>query len=1008
MAASADSVGIALRIRSREDDHVEPSFAYCKGLFDANIVGQMSGHFLTLLHAIVETPKAPIRALNMMPAEERALILDCYSGRSTEYPRLSIPELFAEQVNLRPDAEALVFGADRLTYTELDLRSNQVAQYLCGQGISHEDRVGIFMDRSADLIVSALGILKAGGAYVPIDPDYPAERLKFIAEDTSVRWVLTQHGVEKQLPTAAPLVYIDTADSPILKCSSDPVTTVSTPESSAVVIYTSGSTGQPKAARIPHRAVVRTVRNTNYIDARPDDCIAQVASPSFDAAIMEMWLALLNGATLVGIKRETLLDPPRLIQVIQKEKLTVLILNTAHVHQLGREAPQCLKGVRKVLFGGEAAEPEPLRKLLQQVGPSVLVNGYGPAECCVITTFHEITSIPDDAKVVPIGRPVVNARVYLLDERQEPVALGVPGEIYIGGDGAALGYLNRPDLTAQRFVADPFSGQAGALLYRTGDLARMRPDGEMEFIGRIDEQVKIRGHRIELAEVRQAICAHPAVKQAFLTVREDRPGDKRLVAYVTLHGQLASATESLRTHVKGKLPSHMLPSSFVILDSIPINTNGKVDKKSLPAPHDRPEISTAYKAPETKLECALTEIWRELLRIDRVGVNDNFFELGGHSLLAATLMLRIGDETGQNVPVSILFEAPTIAELARKLGCGVFSESSAVLVPLHKPDRDVGLTPFFYVDALGNSLFAIHKMASLLRRDRAIYALQYPGFARQRPQTGSIETIEETYLSEIQKIQPNGPYYLGGYCIGGLIAYEIAQQLRAAGQKVELLVLIEAFVPGKLQYLHERTGLTEFLDNHIAEFLLRSGRSRMDYLKLVFTNSVHRAKRALGWREPEVLVHQQRINEANARIAKEYVPKPYAGKIIHLMGSDVPSRAYADRRLAWSSLAAGGFEVFVVPGTHYSWADESNIRVTAERLQVYLDRADAGHLQAATVLPKPNRAPVRTESRRHMSSRSLTPTYSAVSDRQPLGRNRKPIATIVGEVNVQRSLHGNI
>jgi len=450
-----EGVDLSLRICSYRDV-IEPALHYRSDLFEPETIERMSRHLTRLLEEIAIRSAGSLGELDMMPPDERALILGLYAGNYADFPQACLHQLFVEQVALRPDAEAVVFGRERLTYRQLDERSNQIAQFLVGEGIRPEDRVGVFMNRSADMIVSMLGILKAGGAYVPIDPDYPAERLRFIAEDTAVRWVLTQLGVDTILPAAAPSICVDAVDSPIRKCSHESVVNRSTPESIAVVIYTSGSTGDPKAACVPHRAAVRTVRNTNYIQVVPEDRVAQAGSPSFDAAILEIWLALVNGATLVGVPRHALLGPAELTRLLRAERISILALNTSYVHQIARDTPEVLKNVRKVLFGGEAAEPGPLRELLKHLGPGVLINGYGPAEGCVITTYHEITHIPEDAISVSIGHPVSNAQVYLLDEHQRLTPIGVPGEIYIGGEGVARGYLNRPELNAQRFVPDIF------------------------------------------------------------------------------------------------------------------------------------------------------------------------------------------------------------------------------------------------------------------------------------------------------------------------------------------------------------------------------------------------------------------------------------------------------------------------------------------------------------------------------------------------------------------------
>lgn len=961
---------VALEIPS-QGDAIAACLLYRNDLFEVSTIARMAYHFLVLLESIAGNIDAPIGELNMMPEEERALLLGPYSGSSADYPRRPLHELFAEQAVLHPDAEALVFGAGRLTYSELDRRSNQIAQFLRRQGICHEDRVGIFMDRSMGMIASMLGILKAGGAYVPIDPDYPAERLKFIAEDTDVRWVLTEDTIRVKLPTSAPLVYLDGPNSPIADYSTEPVANISSAESIAVLIYTSGSTGQPKAACIPHRAVVRMVRNSNQVQATPRDRIAQVASPSFDAAIFEIWLALTNGATLVGMRREVLLGPAELIELLRRERISILILNTAYVHQIGRDAPDVLKGVRKVMFGGEAAEAGPIRNILRHVRPGTLVNSYGPAEGCVATTYYEILSVPEDRTVIPIGGPISNARVYLLDSRRQPVPLGLPGEIYIGGDGVARGYWNRPELTAQRFIPDPFSGKPGALLYRTGDLGRMRANGDIEFLGRMDDQIKIRGHRIELAEVREAMSTHSAVKQVFLMVREDEPGDRRLVAYVTLRQPLPSPSEALRQHVNAKLPAHMVPAAFVIVDTIPLNTNGKVDRKALPPPSCRPDMPNRYVAPETELERTLARIWQDLLRVDRAGVYDNFFELGGHSLLAARLIARIEAETGQNIPVATLFEAPTIAQLAQKLIDHTYSKAWTPLVELHAAPSGATAAPFFCIHSLGANLVSFHQLASLPRRDRAVYGLQPQGLDGKQPPLDNVDAIASAYLQEIRKKQAHGPYYLGGICIGGVLAYEIARRLQAEGEEVRLLALVDSFLPGDLKYLHVRSELQEYLDCHLGEMLLLSHTGRLKYLAHWSANGFVRLGWALGLR-PNAFVARvtRQVAEANIRAVLNYSPQPFAGKVTQFMCSDGPHRSYEDRRLAWSSVAAGGLEIHIVPGNHLTMMDEPYVRILAYELQTCLDRADGVATSAQPPIPSrqiPGNA-ARTDTRAAFSS----------------------------------------
>jgi amino acid adenylation domain-containing protein len=930
---------LSLRIRSREAT-VLPALVYRPELFDRETVARMSRHLVHLLHAMTGGVETSIASVDMMPDEEKALVLGIYSGHEAPYPKACLHELFLEQVKLRPEAEAVVYGEERLSYEELDKRSNQVAQYLLLQGLSAEECVGIFMDRSVDMIIGMLGTLKAGGAYVPIDPDYPAERLSFIADDTALRFVLTQKSVKSVLPSAASSIFLDSEDSPVLDCSTEAVPNRVNPESIAVVIYTSGSTGKPKAARIPHRAVVRTVRNTNYLEATPADRVAQATSPSFDAAIKEIWMALVNGAALVGLSRETLIVPAEARKFIQKEKITLLVVNTAYVHQIALEAPDAFKDVRKVVFGGEAAEAGPLRELVKHIGPGILINGYGPAEGCVITTFFEINEIPEEATSVPIGRPVSNARVYLLDDQQRPVPIGVPGEICIGGEGVARGYLNRPELTAQRFLPDPFSHHSERFLYRTGDLARMRGNGELEFLGRRDEQVKIRGHRIELAEVREAISAHSAVKQVFLTIRQEQAGDKRLVAYVILRQALANAAQALRKHAREKLPDHMVPSAFVVVESVPLTTNGKIDWKALPAPSDQVELEN-YQAPTAELEVSLTAVWQVVLRAKRVGVNDSFFDLGGHSLLAARLVAEIEKATGHNIPVATLFEAPTIAQLATRIAERTYNSAWSPCVTLQAAADGATNEPFFCIHSLGANLVSVRKIASLMRNDRAFYGLQPHGLDGQQAPLDTIEAMATAYLKEIRKVQPNGPYYLGGICLGGVIAFEMAQQLKRAGEHVASVVLIDSFLPGPLKYIHARAGSAEYVDRHIGNMLSQPGIESLKYLATLAQNGVKHLRRIVaGNNQSSIVQATKSIRAAHINAFLSYRPQAYSGKLVQLLCAESSQRGYEDRRMAWAYLVpTGGFELRLVPGDHLTMVEEPHVRQVAQELQSTLDHA---------------------------------------------------------------------
>jgi thioesterase domain-containing protein/acyl carrier protein len=470
----------------------------------------------------------------------------------------------------------------------------------------------------------------------------------------------------------------------------------------------------------------------------------------------------------------------------------------------------------------------------------------------------------------------------------------------------------------------------------------VRENGEFEFMGRIDDQIKIRGHRIEVAEVREAILSHGTVKEVALLVREDEPGDRRLVAYVTLRHPLPSAEESVRMHAKTKLPSYMVPAAFVILDKLPVNTNGKVDRKALPPPSTRPEMAKGYCAPRNPLEQLLSRVWRELLGVDRVGVNDNFFDLGGHSLLAARLIAQIEKETGQNIPVATLFGAPTIAELARKIDDHSYANAWAPLVELRSPTAEPEGAPFFCIHSLGANLVSFHKLATLLRPDRAVYGLQPHGLDGKQKPLDNLEAMAAAYLEEIRKKQPDGPYYLGGICLGGVVAYEVARRLEAAGQEVRLLALIDSFMPSEPQYLHVRSTTAEYLDFHLGEILLLSGFARWKYVAHWLGNGFVRLGRALGLGSRDSVTRATRhVAQANVKAMLGYTPGRYGGRITQMMCSDWAERSYEDRRLAWSSVAEGGLEVHIVPGNHLTMVEEPHVQVLALELQRALDRAGA-------------------------------------------------------------------
>jgi amino acid adenylation domain-containing protein len=570
-----------------------------------------------------------------------------------------------------PDASAVRGDGQTLTYRELNHRANQLAHHLRTLGVGPDVPVGLCLARSPALVIGMLGILKAGGAYVPLDPSYPAARLAFMLEDTRAPVLLTEEPLLAHLPAHTGHVLCldrDRAAIAIQPATDPPGTT--TAENLAYIIYTSGSTGTPKGVMIEHRAVSRLVCNQNYVRIGSGDSIAQVSNASFDAATFEVWGALLNGARLVVLAKETILEARLLAEAIASEGITTLFTTTRLFVRLAEASPPPFARLRNLLFGGEASDVGAVRLVLERGRPERLLHVYGPTEATTFATWHEVDVIPADAQPLPIGRPIANTRVYVLDENRQPVPVGVAGELYIGGEGLARGYFGQPELTAERFGPDPFAQRPGARMYRSGDRARYRPDGNIEFLGRLDHQLKLRGFRIEPGEIEAVLAGHAAVREALVLLREDVPGDPRLVAYVVAR-DAAIAVADLRAWLMPLLPDYMLPSAFVLMAALPLTPNGKIDRNALPRPEARDAaIAATFVAPRDPVEEVLAAIWAGVLGIERVGVEDNFFELGGDSLLAIQVLSRLRDRLGIELSVRSFFEAPTIADLAGRIaGC---------------------------------------------------------------------------------------------------------------------------------------------------------------------------------------------------------------------------------------------------------------------------------------------------------------------------------------------------
>ncbi|WP_270168683.1 non-ribosomal peptide synthetase [Paenibacillus sp. SYP-B4298] len=647
---------------SLENGRVSYQLAYNENVYHASFINQAIHHLHRLFAIVLSTPELEIGQVDMLQDAEKQQLLHAFNETSTAYPReRTIHQLFEEQAEQTPEAVAVVYEQEHLTYRELNERANRLARTLRARGVQADELVGLMTERSLEMIVGIMAILKAGGAYVPIDPEYPEERIRYMLDDSGAGVLLAQ----RDLYTRASFdgVWIDLDDEASYDENGSNLESVNGPEHLTYVIYTSGTTGKPKGNLTTHRNIIRVVRNTNYVNVNEKDSVLQLSSYSFDGSTFDIFGALLNGARLILVPKDTMLEVGKLADLIEQQHISVMFITTAFFNVLIDMKPDCLRYIRAVLFGGERVSVNHVRKALEHLGPGKIKHVYGPTESTVFATCHDVNDVPEDTITVPIGRPISNTAIYIVDAQNRPQPLGVAGELCVAGDGLARGYLNRPELTAEKFADNPFA--PGERMYRTGDLARWLPDGTIEYVGRIDDQVKIRGFRIELGEIESHLLKLGAIEKATVVVRETEGGEKQLCAYFVADSKLMPS--ELRTVLSQELPGHMIPTYFVQLEQMPLTTNGKVDRRALPAPEDSMQIGMDYVAPRTPLEAKLAHIWQEVLGLERVGIQDNFFELGGHSLRATTLVGRIHKELNVSLPLKDVFRSATVEKMAEAI-----------------------------------------------------------------------------------------------------------------------------------------------------------------------------------------------------------------------------------------------------------------------------------------------------------------------------------------------------
>ena len=918
-------------------------------LFPAGLLQDMFDANLRLLQRLAdeeETWQEATRCLTPLgQLEQRAAI------NATESPVADalLQNLFAAQVPRRRHQPAVVASHRSLTYEELYRRSNQVGHRLRRLGARPKALVAVSMEKGWEQVVAVLGVLQSGAAYLPLDPELPTERRFSLLERGGVELVLTQSWLDEKLEWPERVRRLCLDGDELSGRDEGPLAPAAGPEDLAYVIYTSGSTGLPKGVMIDHRGAVNTILDINRsFEVGAEDRVLALSSLSFDLSVYDIFGTLAAGGTIVVPDASSSRDPVHWAELVEREQVTIwnsvpALMEMWVEYVAGRSGrPSC--SLRLVMLSGDwipVSMPDRIKALAERVR---VIGLGGATEASIWSILYPIEEVDPDWKSIPYGKPMGNQQFHVLDERLEPRPVWVPGPLYIGGIGLAKGYWRDAEETGTAFIVHPRTGER---LYRTGDLGRYLPDGNIEFLGRKDFQVKIQGYRVELGEIEAALAQHPAVREAAAAAIGEPRGAKRLVAYVVPHHGQSPPAEELRQHLQEKLPPYMVPSAFVLLGAMPLTPNGKVDRRALPAP-DQVSVQTAaeFVDPRDALEIQLAQMWQELLGIRRVGVRDNFFALGGNSLLAVRLMGRIEQTCGKSIPLDTLFQAATVEHLASILRQEETPPQSLLVAVQPQGSRP----PFFCIHPIGGNVVCYAELARCLGTDQPFYGLRARGLKGEES-FASIEAMAARYVDEIRALEPEGPYLLGGWSLGGLVAFEMAQQLQIQAQTIGLLALLDV-EPRELGEDEDSPHPAElFLEDLASQFgkempflskrlrQLPRGRDWTDELSAFVLDHARMADVIPPDIGPVQIRDLSRVYMANARAARSYAPQVYPGRVTLFKAGERPVEPARDRDLGWGGLSAGGVEVHEVPGNHYTMLRQPNVQVVAERLKLCLDAA---------------------------------------------------------------------